>query len=630
MKIQLDWLQLYQNLQFEKTDTLLLFFRNYVVFSHFKKILTGVICFLTFSNATGQITYNSDNVPKVTTTFGYLEFGPKTAIYSHFKTDRSMFHFNKEIRVGGAIGSYTGNLTLQAAGNTAITVLNSNRYVGIGIGTPENRLHVEQSCTYNNTVYGAAFRISSPGSASAVGNYHSTIAMSRGTGHVAISAVQEHVDSDVMGIAFFTHPGTTGGDPSVEQVRIDHDGNVGIGTDNPEAKLHVEQNKDYAGIAYDAGIRIKSNSNIGLGNYHGTLAIGRGLGHASISAVQEGIDEDELGLAFFTHPSAAATSPAEEKVRIDKDGNVGIGTTSPEGKLHVEQSDTYGGLAQNAGIRVKSVNSLSGEGNHHSTIALGRGTGHVAMSAVQEHYDSDVMGIAFFTHPSTTGGDQAVEQVRIDHDGNMGIGTDNPEAKLHVEQPNNYAGSVYNSGIRVKSPGSIDGIGNYHSTIALSRGIGHVAMSAVQEHNDSDVMGIAFFTHPSTTGGDPAIEKVRIDHDGNMGIGTTTPTQKLSVAGTINAEELLLEDVQGADFVFEEDYDLRSLEETEQFIKANKHLPEIPSAAEMAEEGLEIKTMNILLLQKVEELTLHLIRQEKEMKDMQEEIQALKSSQNNH
>ena len=73
--------------------------------------------------------------------------------------------------------------------------------------------------------------------------------------------------------------------------------------------------------------------------------------------------------------------------------------------------------------------------------------------------------------------------------------------------------------------------------------------------------------------------------------------------------------------------------ETEQFIKANKHLPEVPSAAEMAEEGLALKEMNILLLQKVEELTLHLIRMEKEMKDMrtkmlkqQSQIEALEKS----
>lgn len=131
--------------------------------------------------------------------------------------------------------------------------------------------------------------------------------------------------------------------------------------------------------------------------------------------------------------------------------------------------------------------------------------------------------------------------------------------------------------------------------------------------------GIYFYADEvSTTAGVEFTPTTRffIGNNGKIGVGTTAPTQKLSVDGKINAEEIILEDVAGADFVFEEDYDLRSLEETEEFIKANKHLPEIPSAAEMAEEGLEIKTMNILLLQKVEELTLHLIRMEKEAKVM--------------
>ena len=118
-----------------------------------------------------------------------------------------------------------------------------------------------------------------------------------------------------------------------------------------------------------------------------------------------------------------------------------------------------------------------------------------------------------------------------------------------------------------------------------------------------------------------------IKSNGNAGIGTTAPTQKLSVNGKINAEEIILEDVSGADFVFEEDYDLRTLEETEQFIKANKHLPEVPSAAEMAEEGLAIKEMNILLLQKVEELTLHLIRMEKEAEEMRQRLHILEKKQ---
>jgi hypothetical protein len=66
-----------------------------------------------------------------------------------------------------------------------------------------------------------------------------------------------------------------------------------------------------------------------------------------------------------------------------------------------------------------------------------------------------------------------------------------------------------------------------------------------------------------------------------------------------------------ADYVFEPDYKLAPLAEIEAFTKANKHLPEVPSAAEMTTQGVDVASMNMVLLKKVEELTLHAIAQEK-------------------
>ena len=74
------------------------------------------------------------------------------------------------------------------------------------------------------------------------------------------------------------------------------------------------------------------------------------------------------------------------------------------------------------------------------------------------------------------------------------------------------------------------------------------------------------------------------------------------------------------DFVFEPDYKLRSLEETERFVKANRHLPEIPSAEEIRKDGMNLTEMNLKLLQKVEELTLHAIEQEKRIKALESRI----------
>ncbi len=99
--------------------------------------------------------------------------------------------------------------------------------------------------------------------------------------------------------------------------------------------------------------------------------------------------------------------------------------------------------------------------------------------------------------------------------------------------------------------------------------------------------------------------------DGNIGIGTTTPDYKLDVNGTIRAKEIVVNLNEGADFVFEEDYALRPLKEVHEFIQTNKHLPEIPSAANMVANGLDMGEFQIKLLQKIEELTLYIIEQEK-------------------
>lgn len=95
---------------------------------------------------------------------------------------------------------------------------------------------------------------------------------------------------------------------------------------------------------------------------------------------------------------------------------------------------------------------------------------------------------------------------------------------------------------------------------------------------------------------------------GNVGIGTANPRSKLSVNGMIRSTEIkVLADITVPDYVFEPDYELRTLKETKAYIRKNKHLPEIPSAAEIAKNGIDLGDMNMRLLKKIEELTLYQI-----------------------
>jgi hypothetical protein len=105
--------------------------------------------------------------------------------------------------------------------------------------------------------------------------------------------------------------------------------------------------------------------------------------------------------------------------------------------------------------------------------------------------------------------------------------------------------------------------------------------------------------------------------NGNVGIGTENPQAKLAVNGTVLAKEVKVKnDITVPDYVFEDDYQLPALNEIEAYVKENKHLPEIPSAKDIERDGLNLAEMNLLLLKKVEELTLHLIEKEKEIKSL--------------
>lgn len=101
-------------------------------------------------------------------------------------------------------------------------------------------------------------------------------------------------------------------------------------------------------------------------------------------------------------------------------------------------------------------------------------------------------------------------------------------------------------------------------------------------------------------------------------IGNAPNDYKLYVQTGILTEKVKVALTTGswADFVFDENYDLMSLEELSQYIQENKHLPEIPTTAEVENDGLDLGQMDAKLLQKVEELTLYIIKQQKEIDEL--------------
>lgn len=190
---------------------------------------------------------------------------------------------------------------------------------------------------------------------------------------------------------------------------------------------------------------------------------------------------------------------------------------------------------------------------------------------------------------------------------NVGIGTTNPLNKLDVN------GGINASLYYLKNSGTIDYPGSYLHRLRAEDGNLFI---------DGD------------TGGSTYSPALTVHRGGNIGIGTTSPREKLSVRGNIRAIEIKVEADNWPDYVFKKEYKLPSLAETEKYILDNGHLPEIPTAAEIDKDGLALGEMNKKLLKKIEELTLHLIEMEKlnkhqkmESDKMEKRLRKLESSQ---
>ncbi|KXX71231.1 tail fiber protein [Flammeovirga sp. SJP92] len=118
-------------------------------------------------------------------------------------------------------------------------------------------------------------------------------------------------------------------------------------------------------------------------------------------------------------------------------------------------------------------------------------------------------------------------------------------------------------------------------------------------------------------------EVMILNHKGYLGIGTSSPDSRLTVKGKIHAQEVKVTASAGTvpDYVFKEDYKMMPLADVEKYIKEYSHLPEVKSAKEIEEEGLHLAEMNLLLLKKVEELTLYIIEQQKQLDQQQKLIE---------
>ena len=291
-------------------------------------------------------------------------------------------------------------------------------------------------------------------------------------------------------------------------------------------------------------------------------------------------------------------------------GNVGIGTSSPDQKFVVDFNSEQKKIKffqppYNTGSTLVSSLMYTWYGNH-TDIGMVRGNAE------------DIKGLAFRFNGE--------ERMRLSSNGNLGLGTNDPQAKLNI-----YGGhgdttlllhSFGNGGdapaylnLWASEPGSTyngTGIGNNIRNYPD----GNKAFGRFNPQRGGSYIRLLensiLFSTVDNSGA--ATEAIIIGTDGNV-----------AVSNKLEAKEVKISNTPTADFVFAEDYNLPKLEEVEKHIKENKHLPEIASAKEMEKEGVNVGEFQIKLLQKIEELTLYTIEQNKQLKLQQKEIQSLKT-----
>lgn len=128
------------------------------------------------------------------------------------------------------------------------------------------------------------------------------------------------------------------------------------------------------------------------------------------------------------------------------------------------------------------------------------------------------------------------------------------------------------------------------------------------------------WNHPNLRFGTSEKERLRIDHNGNVGIGVTNPDYKLVVNGGIKAREIFVPSPEEwPDFVFESNYNLPSIAQVKNFVQSFKHLPGIPSAKEIKQTGVNVGDIQVKMLQKIEELTLYVIHLEGEINQLKKD-----------
>lgn len=356
------------------------------------------------------------------------------------------------------------------------------------------------------------------------------------------------------------------------RINVDASGEVGIGTSNPSGALHLVTAVNAQGFKH-------GNGSVALNTIMGS---------------------DYAGIGSVTnHRLTFYTNNGSQKMTILPNGNVGVGTSSPLSTMHVESSTGYGFRHTQGSIGL-------------STFI---GTDYASFGTLSNHR------LSFFTNSGSSA-------LVITPEGNTAVGTNFKDAIsiLHIREDQDAT-----TELRIDNENA--GTNIDHTSLTLYDGT--IKRGFFNQNNNTNILSLG----QASTGGQVAIysagaEAMRINANKYVGIGTGNPTERLHVIGNILASGTIT-----PDYVFEkyydgksslkENYKMLSLSEIENFTRINKHLPGVPSAKEVeAAGGILVNRATEINLEKIEELYLHTIEQQKQITKQKEQLALLQAQVN--
>lgn len=336
---------------------------------------------------------------------------------------------------------------------------------------------------------------------------------------------------------------------------------------------------------------------------------------------------EEIGGLNFFKPESHTGSPIDYVLFLDNKGNVGVGTNRPQAKFHVQgsafitSSVLIGDGLKESILKVEGSiisSSLITDGDNKMVVSDKEGRLKIESIPTGDNWDH-IARKNIQLNEFAISRDGSNNGIYISTLSKVGIGTNSPEKTLDINGDLQVKGLITGTNDASFSNLSIIGSERPNSAkIEIGNGDGETKES------------IRLYTKGESSSYDFLINDAHkfqiLDKSIIAGDPADYLTFNFNVNGTVNANEVKVSLDHWnywPDYVFSKDYKIISLYDLENYIFTNKHLPEIPSASQTLEEGIKIGEMSTLLLKKVEELTIYIIKQQHQIDEQNKLIEQL-------